>query len=69
MANQGVTLETLINKRIKSIIDQANGGKDDIVSRSLMTVICKDQIILKQPILKEIVNFFLNIKKKKNLFI
>lgn len=41
MSAQGVTIESIINKRIKSIIDHANAGKDDIINRALMTVSCR----------------------------
>lgn len=36
-----ITVESIVNKRVKSIIDQANVGRDDIVNRSLMTVSCR----------------------------
>jgi adenylate kinase family enzyme len=41
MAEKGITQSSIIDKRVKSIIDQANLGKDDIVNRSLMTVSCR----------------------------
>lgn len=66
---QGVTIKTIINKRIRSIIDQANGGKEDIVNRSLMMVSCREKLELNKATMIDIVNFLMTLKKKKGIFI
>jgi hypothetical protein len=67
MQAKKITVETIINKRVKSILDQGNMGKDDIISRSLMTVSCREEITLKLPIIKDIKQFLMTVKKKKGV--